>query len=64
MSVRNFSQEIKFEEEGFQLPLTFKIGLSINALDFTSLNPEDHALLVVLDAVHPRSYSALCSRSI
>ena len=57
MSVRNFSQEIKFEEEGFQLPLTFKIGLSINALDFTSLNPEDHALLVVLDAVHPRSYS-------
>lgn len=56
MSVRNFSQEIKFEEEGFQLPLTFKIGLSINALDFTTLNPEDHALLVVLDAVHPRSY--------
>ena len=56
MSVRNFSQEIKFEEEGFQLPLTFKIGLSINALDFTTLNPEDHALLVVMDAVHPRSY--------
>ena len=56
MSVRNFSSEIKFEEEGFQLPLTFKIGLSINALDFTSLNPADHALIVVLDAVHPRSY--------
>jgi len=27
MSVRNFSQEIKFEEEGFQLPLLFTLGL-------------------------------------
>jgi len=56
MSVRNFSQEIKFEEEGFQLPLTFKIGFSINALDFTNMNPDQHAFLLVLDAVHPRSY--------
>jgi hypothetical protein len=55
MSVRNFAQEIRFEEEGFQLPLTFKIGLSMNALDFTNLNPEQHAFLVLVDAAHPRS---------
>jgi len=56
MSVRNFSKEIKFEEEGFQLPLTFKIGFSINALDFTNINRDQHSLLITLDAVHPRSY--------
>jgi hypothetical protein len=56
MSVRNFSKEIKFEEEGFQLPLTFKIGFSINALDFTDINRDQHSLLITLDAVHPRSH--------
>jgi hypothetical protein len=56
MSVRNFSKEIKYEQEGFQLPLTFKIGLSINAFDFTDLNPEKHSLLVMVDAVHPRAF--------
>jgi hypothetical protein len=57
MSVRNFSEETKFEEEGFQLPLTFKIGLSVNALDFFMDVPrEKHSLLLIMDAVHPRSY--------
>ncbi|MEE9168074.1 MAG: PorV/PorQ family protein [Candidatus Neomarinimicrobiota bacterium] len=55
MSVRNFSDEIKFESEGFQLPLTFRIGVSMDVLD---LLPEKtfQSLLVSLDAVHPRSY--------
>ena len=57
MSVRNFSKEIKFEKEGFQLPLTFKIGLAVNAFDFFAKNLENQSLLVVIDAVHPRSYS-------
>jgi hypothetical protein len=57
MSVRNFSEEIKFEEEGFQLPLTFKIGISINAFDFAMPDVEDQQLLVLIDAVHPRSHS-------
>jgi hypothetical protein len=56
MSVRNFSRELKFEQEGFQLPLTFKLGLSINAFDFTNLNPEMHSLLILVDAVHPRAF--------
>jgi len=56
MSVRNFSQELKFEKEGFQLPLTFKIGLSVNAMDFISEASREHKLLLIVDAAHPRSY--------
>ena len=33
MSVRNFSQEIKFQTEGFQLPLLFTIGVSMKLFD-------------------------------
>ncbi len=57
MSVRNFSQEIKFEEEGFQLPLIFRIGLSIDAMEFLLPDQDTHELLFVFDAVHPRSFS-------
>ncbi|HGY56563.1 MAG TPA: PorV/PorQ family protein [Caldithrix abyssi] len=57
MSVRNFSQEIKFEEEGFQLPLTFRIGLSIDAMDFLMPDQDTHKLLVTFDAAHPRSFA-------
>ena len=57
MSVRNFSQEIKFEEEGFQLPLTFRIGLSIDAMDFLLPEQDTHKLLVTFDAAHPRSFA-------
>ena len=55
MSVRNFSEEIKFEQEGFQLPLTFRIGLSMNVVDLFPQIHKSHALLLAVDAVHPRS---------
>jgi hypothetical protein len=56
MNVRNFSKEIKYEEEGFQLPLTFKIGMSMNAFDLLLAGQENHDFLVTVDAVHPRDY--------
>jgi len=56
MSIRNFSTEISYNEENFQLPLTFRIGMSINALDLTTVDPEMHALLFAVDASHPRDY--------
>ncbi len=56
MHVRNFSQEIKYLEEGFQLPLTFKVGLSMNLFDLYDIDPAKHSLLVSVDAVHPRDY--------
>ncbi len=56
MSIRNFSRELKYEREGFQLPLTFRIGVAMDVLDFMG---EDHenSLLVSIDALHPRDYS-------
>lgn len=57
MTVRNFSEEVKYEREGFQLPLTFKIGFSIDAFDFLPKATKDHSLLLSIDAVHPRSFS-------
>lgn len=56
MSVRNFSKEVKFEEEGFQLPLIFTIGISANLFDFVGMPASDHALLLTLDSTHPRSH--------
>lgn len=56
MSVRNFSEEVKYEKEGFQLPLSFRIGISIDAFDFIESVNSDHSLFVIIDAVHPRSF--------
>lgn len=55
MTVRNFSPEFKYVEEGFELPLTFTLGIAMDLLDLL----EDHNdnLLVSIDAAHPRDYS-------
>jgi hypothetical protein len=55
MSIRNFSRELKYEKEGFQLPLTFTLGVAMNVFDLW--NVEDHSLLIAIDALHPRDYS-------
>jgi hypothetical protein len=57
MNLRNFSPEIKYIKESFQLPLTFEIGLSINAADLMDMDAEQHSILFSIDAVHPRDYS-------
>ncbi len=63
MMVRNFSQEIKYQTEGFQLPLTFSIGASIDLSDFIFLSflksplNRDSKFMLSVDALHPRSYS-------
>jgi hypothetical protein len=56
MVVRNFSKEARFIDEGFQLPLTFRIGLAMNLLDFTDLDKEMHRFLFTVDAEHPRDF--------
>ena len=59
MSVRNFSKEIKYVEEGFQLPLVFNLGISMNLMDFmeevASLSGQSFYLSI--DASHYRSHS-------
>ena len=56
MSVRNFSREIEFEEEGFQLPLVFRMGISINLFDLRRVGDLDHSLVLSVDATHYRSH--------
>jgi len=56
MSVRNFSDEIEFETESFQLPLLFTMGLAIDLMDLMSNTKAGSNLLLSVDAMHPRSY--------
>jgi hypothetical protein len=57
MSVNNFSREVKYEQEQFELPLTFKIGMSLDVLDLVrSWVGPGMSMLVSVDALHPRDY--------
>jgi hypothetical protein len=57
VSINNFSREIKYARESFQLPLSFKIGISMNLADLVPDLADNHSLYVSVDAVHPRSYA-------
>ncbi len=54
MALRNFSPEVSFDDENSELPLTFKIGISMDVFDLTEL--KDHSLLVSIDANRPRDF--------
>jgi hypothetical protein len=56
VAARNFSKEARFVDEGFQLPLTFRFGLSMNLLDFMDVKKEEHQFLLAIDAEHPRDF--------
>lgn len=56
MSVRNFSKEIRYIQENFQLPLTFKMGLSMDLMDLFDVDKSSHSFLVTVDAEHPRDF--------
>ncbi len=55
MAIRNYSAQFEYEEESFQLPLTFTIGVAMDLLDF--MGEHENALLLSVDAVHPRDYT-------
>lgn len=56
MSVNNFSGQFKYEEEAFQLPLTFKIGAAMDIMDVV-MGEHSDPLLISVDALHPRDYT-------
>ena len=56
MSVRNFSKEIEFYEESFQLPLTFRLGSTILISEFSPLNLKNQSIKLSFDLSHPRSF--------
>lgn len=56
MNVRNFSNEISYLDENFQLPLTFTMGLSMDLMELMPSMADGQELMLNVDAVHPRSY--------
>lgn len=57
MSVRNFAQELQYVNENFELPLTFNVGLSMDLIDLTTMNPNQHAFRLAVDAKRPRDFT-------
>jgi hypothetical protein len=56
MSVRNFSAEMKYAEEGFQTPLVFNLGISMNLMDLIGEVGLDQSLYMSIDASHYRDH--------
>jgi hypothetical protein len=55
VAITNFSGDFKYQEENFSLPLTFKVGVMMDMLDF--MGEHQNPLLLAVDAVHPRDYT-------
>ncbi len=55
MSLQNFSQERKYVDESFPLPLTFKLGVAMDLIKIFHENSK-HTVTFAVDAVHPREY--------
>jgi len=56
MSIRNFSNDIKYADEGFQLPLVFTIGASMDMMDLFEISGPEQSLYLSVDATHYRSH--------
>lgn len=56
MSVRNFSDQVLFEKESFQLPLTFSLGIGMDVFDLIRDRVGKQQLQIGFDALHYRSH--------
>ncbi len=52
MSVRNFSKQVQYVNDGLQAPLMFSLGISMNLLDLARELPFNQSLLMSADASH------------
>ena len=57
LNTRNFSQENKYSEESFELPLTFRMGLAMDLIDFTDMDKDAHSIILSVDTERPRDFS-------
>lgn len=57
MSARNFSQELTYVSENFELPLTFRLGLSMDMMDLVPVNSQMHSFLLSVEAERPRDFA-------
>lgn len=56
MSIRNFSGEVKYADDGFQAPLAFTLGISMDLMDFFEKASLDQSLYFCVDASHYRDH--------
>lgn len=56
MSARNFSREITYHEENFELPLLLTIGLSMDMTDLFAVDQTTHSFVLAVDAYRPRDF--------
>lgn len=56
MSIKNFSPQFKYQEEVFQLPLTFVMGFAVDVFEILGMGGSN-SLLLAMDAIHPRDYT-------
>lgn len=57
MSLRNFSQDVSFNEQDNELPLTFRMGISMDIMDLFDVDRDMHSFLLSIDANRPRDFS-------
>ena len=57
VAARNFSEEIEYVSESFQLPLTLKIGVSMDVVDLLPSVSPSHQIIVAVEAENPRDFS-------
>lgn len=60
MSVRNFSPEVQYEQQSFELPMELSVGVSADVFDATDwlADPNDnHSFNVMVQGVTPRDFS-------
>jgi hypothetical protein len=55
MSVRNFSPRVTYERIGFELPLTFALGVNMDILDLFGEYP-DYSVNIAMEGLHPRDW--------
>lgn len=57
MTAQNFAPEIKYYEENFEIPLLFRMGVSMDLMDFTTIDKNVHSLLLNVSAERPRDFA-------
>ena len=55
MSIRNFSPRVTYERIGFEMPLTFALGIGFDLMDFIGGYP-DVSLNIGAEMLHPRDW--------
>ena len=56
MDVRNFSRELRYVQESYDLPLIFNLWISMNVFDMWNIDSKTQSLIITAGATHPRDY--------